>query len=347
MDRLFSTTALLAVSETLDRPTAWLRDFFFTEPVQFITSEIAFDKLEMSRELAPFVSPRVAGKAVKPRGRTVKTFEPAYVKPLNEVNPDETFVRMAGEQLAGVLTAEKRLALNIIQNLTDQEFKITRREEWMSAQILIGGKVVVAGEDYPEMEIDFGRDPALTLILGENDRWGDANISVLGTLRDWASLVSVKSGGTVTNVVMGAQAAVLFQSDKDVREVLDNRRQAGGQFQLGPVATGGQNLVAVYLGSIGQFDFWQYTQIYTDDAGLVQQMFPEYGVLLVAPDAHYGAMCHGAIKDNTSLAALPRFPKMWNEDNPSITFMMTQSAPLPVSREINATMFVEVGAPAA
>lgn len=342
MDRLYSTTALLSVIPTLDRPTAWLRDIFFADGVQFITTEIAFDKLKMRRKLAPFVSPKVPGKARSARGRQVSTFEPAYVKPKNEVTPDENFVRLAGEQIAGTLDPSQRYMANVTQILADQDAEITRREEWMCAQILQTGKVTVSGEDYPAVEIDFGRDASLTKQLTTTARWGEADVKPLRLIRAWSAEVSQKSGGTPTQVVMGSLASEIFQEDADVRAVLDNRRQATGSFELGPVATGGQDMVAAYLGSIGQYDFWQYSQNYEDEAGNVQQLWPDHGVMLSAPGAHWGAMTHGAIRDNTSLAPLPRFPKMWDEKDPSVTFIMTQSAPLPVSREPNANLFVNV-----
>lgn len=342
MDRLYSTTALLGVIATLDRPTAWLRDTFFADPVQFTTTEIAFDKLKMRRKLAPFVSPRVPGKARQARGRQVTTFEPAYVKPKDEIDPDENFVRLPGEMLGGELGPDQRYMLNVQQRLADQDAEITRREEWMCAQALVTGSIVVSGEDYPEVTIDYDRDEDLTEALTSTARWGESGVKPLSDIRAWATLVAQHSGGAVTDVIFGAEAAEIFQTDEDVRDVLDNRRQMDGVMQLGPVATGAQDMVAAYLGSIGQFDFWQYTQLYEDETGTIQEMFPSLGCLLSARAVHAGAMCHGAIRDNRALRPLTRFPKMWDHEDPSVTFLMTQSAPLPVSREPNANMFVLV-----
>ncbi len=342
MDRLFSTTALLGVLRTLDRPTAFLRDTFFGDGVQFTTTEIAFDKLKMRRKLAPFVSPRVPGKARQDRARQVTTFEPAYVKPKHEIDPDENFIRLPGEALGGSLEPDQRYMLNVTQKLSDQDDEITRREEWMCSQILQTGQVIVEGEDYPAVTVDFDRDPSLTDQLLTTARWGESGVLPLDDIRGWSTEVAVLSGGTATQVLMGAEAASIFQKDADVREILDNRRQMTGLVELAPVATGGQDMVAAYLGSIGMYDFWQYTQKYEDEAGAVQDFWPDYGVAVIAPSVHAGAMCHGAIRDNRALRAMTRFPKMWDQEDPSVTFMMTQSAPLPVPREPNAVKFVLV-----
>ncbi|MBA5779523.1 major capsid protein [Stappia sp. F7233] len=342
MDPLYSTTALIGVLETLDRPTAWLRDRYFSRTIQFETREIAFEKLQKRRKLAPFVSPHVAGKVRRDRGRSLTTFEPAYVKPKHEIDPDENFVRLEGEQFGGNLSPEQRYEINVNQKLADQDNEITRREEWMCAQMLVTGKVIVEGEDYPAQEVDFGRDPSLTKQLLTTSRWGEPGVSVLKNIRAWATEVALLSGSNVTDVVLGAEAAELFQEDANVREILDNRRQRSGTLELGPVATGSQDIVAAYLGSIGQFDFYQYTQIYEDEQGNSQDFFPSFGCSLIAPQAHDGMMAYGAIKDNKALRAMSRFPKMWSQEDPSVDFLMTQAAPLNVPADANGSLFVQV-----
>lgn len=342
MDRLYSTTALIKVLNTLDKPTAWLKDSFFGTDIQFPTVEIAFDKLKEDRTLAPFVSPRVAGKAKQARGRQVTTFEPAYVKPKNEIAPDENFVRLEGERFAGELEPEDRLQRNTVQRLEDQDRQITRREEWMCSQIIQTGKVVVAGEDYPAQEVDFGRLPTLTKQLLTTDRWGEAGVKILDNLRAWGTEIAVASGAAATQVILGAEAASLFQKDADVRDILDNRRQATGAMELGPVVTGSEDMVAAYLGSIGMWNFWQYTQKYKDDAGQTQDMFPSLGCALLAPGAFDGMMTYGAIRDNRALRPMSRYPKMWDQEDPSITFLMTQAAPLPVPSDANGSAFIAV-----
>ncbi|SHN18255.1 major capsid protein [Roseibium suaedae] len=342
MDRLFSTAALLGVYPTLDRPVPWLKTMFFGDTLTFTTPEIAFDKLKARRKLAPFVSPKVPGKIRGKRGRSVETFEPAYVKPKNAIEPDQNFVRLTGEAINGELAPEQRYNQAVIQELDDQDAEITRREEWMCAQVLQTGSVIVEGEDYPAQNLNFNRDAALTKQLAGAARWGEAGISPRDNIRAWATEVALKSGGSVTDVVFGAEASELFVKDDEVKSILDNRRQADGQMQLGPVATGSQDMVAAYLGSIGQFNFWQYTQIFEDEDGNITDFFPSLGCLVAARPTFNGAFCYGAIRDNRALRPMARFPKMWSEEDPSVDFLMTQSAPLPAPREVDATSFIMV-----
>jgi hypothetical protein len=52
--------------------------------------------------------------------------------------------------------------------------------------------------------------------------------------------------------------------------------------------------------------------------------------------------CYGPIHDLQVLRALPRFPKMWVEQDPSVTMAVTQSASLPVPGRIEASLSVTV-----
>lgn len=340
---LFSTIALLTVIEARDRPTAFLRDTFFPNGFQSDSEEIAFDKLKRRRNIAPYVSPLIPGKERAIRGRQTSTFTPAYLKPKNTVRPGEGFRRRPGEPINGNLTAQERYLQTVTDILADQDDEITRREEIMAAEALKTGKIVVTGEDYPTVEIDYGRPADQTVALAGAARWGEAGVSIRGTIRSWATKVATVSGGAATEIILGAEAAELVQSDEEIRVILDNRRQQGGEFQFGPVAAGSEDMVAIYLGTVGQFNFWQYTQQFQDDAGNSIDVWPSYGVGIIAPSQLQGFMAHGAIQDvGAQLQPLSRYPKMWEQQDPSATMCMTQSAPLPVPGDPSASMFVAV-----
>jgi len=340
---LFSTVALAAVIESRDRPTAWIRDTFFPNGFQSDSEEIAFDKLKRRRNVAPFVSPLVPGRERAIRGRQTTTFTPAYVKPKNTIRPGEGFRRRPGERIGGEMSAEDRYLQTVTDTLFDQDDEITRREEIMAAEALKSGKITVSGEDYETQVVDYARKAELTVALTGANRWGENGVKVRTSIRDWGTRVAKASGGAATEIILGAEAAELLQTDEEMRQLLDNRRQADGVMQLGPIAAGSEDMVAVYLGSVGQFNYWQYTQLFQDDAGNDIEVWPSYGVGVVSPSQLQGFMAHGAIQDTGArLAPLSRFAKMWEQQDPSATMLMTQSAPLPVPGDANASLFALV-----
>lgn len=339
---LYTTTGLLAALAAMDRPTAFLRDTFFPNVVESPDEEIAIDKLLKRKKMAPFVSPDVPAKERAIRGRKVETFKPAYVKPMSTIRPNDLVKRAHGERFGGGVTPASREADIVNQILLDHEDEITRREEWMCAQILRTGSVTVEGEDYETQIVDFQRPAGQTVALSGTDRWGEEGVKPLRTIRSWATLTQKASGGAVSQVVMGAGAAEIFQEDADVREVLDNRRQSGGSMQLGPVAVGAEGQPMAYLGSIGQFDFWTYSQWFEDDSGNEVEVWPEYGVGLIAPASFAGNMAYGAILDMDALVPMARYPDYVEEKNPSRRSIITQSAPLPVPSEVSGSFFATV-----
>jgi hypothetical protein len=326
----------------MDRPAAALRDRFFARRHFSTTEEIALDKLNRRRKMAPYVSPHVPGVIRENRGRQVQSFKAPYLKPKNAIKPDAALVRAHGEGFGAPLTPDQRYNETVVQTLEDQDDEITRREEAQCFEVLTAGKVVVSGDDTDAYEVDYARDAALTVALSGGARWGETGVDIRANLRSWATLVAQKSGGTVTQVVMGAAASEILTGDADIQAILDNRRQATGQMELGPQNVGADDNPMVYVGSIGQFDFFIYNGSYEDDAGTTTLYLDEHGVVLIAPNAFDGIMAYGAIQDKKALQSMSRFPKMWEQEDPSVEFLMTQAAPLAVPSDINATMYVEV-----
>ncbi|MFC6490687.1 major capsid protein [Nitratireductor sp. GCM10026969] len=341
MPTYFTTAQVVAAAEALDRFTPWLRNTFFGRVVQFETEEILFDKLGRRRKIAPFVSPNVPGKERKQRGREVRAYKPPYVKPKSGLNPSDAQARQVGEAYGGALSMLDRYDMMVMQALADHEEEITGREELMCSSGLQTGTITVKGEGIDDV-VDYHRDADLTIALAAGDRWGEVGVAPLDNIREWARLVAAKSGGVVRDFVMGYGATDIFTKDIDVREILDNRRQRGGEMELGGVTSGGVDDVARYVGTIdGSLRFWEYVQTYEDDDGNTQHYWPEFGVGAIAPQM-MGTMTYGAIQDVKSLRAEQRFAKQWEEEDPSREVLMTQSAPLPVPVEPNASAFISV-----
>jgi len=81
---------------------------------------------------------------------------------------------------------------------------------------------------------------------------------------------------------------------------------------------------------------------YVDDNDIDQPMIPDNKVIVTSSKAdarrHYGA-----IKDKKAgFAAVPRFPKIWDEEDPAAEFLMVQSAPLPAFHQIDAVVVLTV-----
>lgn len=337
---VFTTRQLARVVEDLRLPRTFLLDQFFPDVVTSDTEVIDFDVITKGRQLAPFVSPRVAGKPMRGRGMVTKTFKPAYVKLKGEVDMSTPLKRRPGERYGGEMTPQERHDQIVMDMMEDQNASITRRKEWMAAQAFDTGKVIVAGEDYPSVEVDFGRDGTLTKQLLTTARWGEEGVHVLDDLETWALEVQELSGVAPTHVVFDPLAWKYARKDTDFREILDNRRQQTGSIELGPISMPVTS--ARFVGTTGDFDFFVYQDTYEDEAGTPTKLVPDNTVWMGSTGVE-GIQAHGAIKDpRAGLQAVDYFPYNYIENDPALEFLVGSSAPLVIPSRPNATLRARV-----
>jgi len=334
------TTTLLALIAGLMRHDTFLLNLIFPNVVTFGTSEIAFDQLDETHKLAPFVSPYVAGKARSSEGSVLRKLKPAYVKPKNVVDPERVLVRKAGEAVAGSLTSEQRANAIRVDILDQQRRQIMSRMEWMAAQLLRTGKILVSGDDYPTVEVDFGRDSDNTIALSGGARWTvEASRDPNADLRDWMRLMDAPC----THIIMGGEALSLYLSDEKTQKLIDSRRGSATVLEMAP-----SQMFATFVGRLGAGgpEIWEYSGWYHNEAGEKTTFIAEDEVLLVSTGAP-GVRAYGAILDGkANYQALEMFPKNWVSDDPALEYIMTQSAPLPVLPLINASVCAKVTAAA-
>lgn len=341
---LFTTRQMMGVWEEFDAPGTHFLDRYFPRVQMFDTDLVDFDVISKGgMKLAPFVMPTAAGRPVRSKGSVTKTFKPAYVKPMTEVDPSRPLTRRPGERYGGDMTPPERRAAVIADILLEHRRQIIRRKEFMAAEILSTGSVTVSGPDYPTQVVDFGRDAGLTQALTSTARWGETGVDPVKTLEDNAALTQEKSGLPATEVTFSPSAWSVFRAHERVERLLDLRRQASGAAELGPIARGGPDRPKQrYVGTIGDFDFWVYADIAEDDDGNPLKLLADYQVIQAAPQVA-GVQAHGAIRDpRAGYQPMEYFPKNWIEENPSAEFVMTQSAPLVVLPLPNATVSITV-----
>lgn len=354
---LYDTMTLLGV---LDRqqtdPLFFLR--FFPDVILFETEKVMFDELSDDRYiLAPFVAPHVEGRVMAKGTFDTRSFKPAYVKPKHDLDVTQAFKRRAGELLVtGSLTPQQRYDAEMADNFRIERGMIERRVNWMCAQAMINGSVVVEGEDYPRVTVDFGRDGDLTEVLLTTARWGELAANPLADITTKNKLARKLSGGRITDIIMGDEAYDRFYANADVKELLNTDYRIGGTWADSSVFSTAETdkeaeLKAVMQGNDGQATarIWTY-------AGYFHQRDPDTGVLTegyyIDPNAVVGVgnkmqgkQTYGAIKDpNAGLRAMKMFPRVIDKknDDPAKEYTLTQSAPLPVPLEPNNTWKLQV-----
>lgn len=338
---IYDTADLVKVIRTVRAPTSYWLDLLFPSVVTFDSKEIDFDYVDKNRRLAPFVAPTAQGVPLKQQGYVTRRFTPAYIKPKDVVDPARLLKRQAGEALTGSLSPQQREDLIVADILETHRFAIERRWEWMAAQAAVNGAVTVSGSDYPTMSVTFGRDASLAKNLTGTVRWDQATSKPLEDIENWMQEVHRLSGYTPTRITMGINAWNAFKKHADVKDMLDTRRGSTNAIESGP----GAGLPWQYRGSLdsaGGLEIYTYNDIYEDDAGSAVNFLDQDTVVLTSP-AVEGVRAFGAIMDRKAgWVPASMFSKMWEQEDPSALYLMTQSAPLMIPTRPNASLKAKV-----
>lgn len=343
---VYTTAVLLKVLAAQDTFTPFWLNFFPAE-MAMETEQILFDLVPRDRRMAPFVAPNVQGRVMKERGSTTRAFKPAYVKPKHEVDPARAIPRQPGEALLGNQSPQARLNAIIANNLQMEKTSITRRWEWMAARAVIDGKVTVSGADYPTVTVDFGRDASLTGVLAGAATWDQSTGDPIGDIEHYRRQVQWLSGTSITRLIFGLDAWKAFSHNPEVLALL-NAFNRGSNTDFNTAV--GEATPYEYRGTLsgsngmGKLELYTYSDTYEAEDGTGQLVpYLDSGTVVGVGAGVDGMRLYGAIKDRRAgLAAISMFPKIWDNEDPSVTWTMTQSAPLMVPMQPNASFTLKV-----
>ena len=347
---LYDTRTMLSILEHRKPPRTFLRTTFFGPAGTgrtFNTEAVDIDIIKGKRRLAPFVNPKHEGKLIEARGFRTDTYKPAYVKPKIQASAEDILYRQPGNVIYNANSGPAQMAAQQLgRELADVDDMIIRREEWMCTQAITTGTVSVRGEGIDDV-IDFMMEATHLPILTGIDRWTDhANAKPLTDLKVWKRLLAKDSGFSPTICVMGLQAYDNFML---CEQVIGTTGGGKNLFDMDRIRIGtidprdmGEGVTAIgRLTEVG-VDVFTYEEWYIDDDDDIEYpMMPENKVLLGNPRAETEFL-YGAIKDVSALAAVPRYAKSWIEEDPSVRFIMLQSAPLPLPKRIDAFLCATV-----
>lgn len=347
---IYSTATLLGTMRQLQPPSNYWLNLCFPRVVQSTDEYIDFTKIGAKRRIAPLVVPTAQGKPIYSAAEKLYRVKPAYVKPKDPVTATRMIQRHAGmgELLApNPQSPQQRYDAVVADILQTHREAIERRWEWMASQAAIYGKITLEDDAYPRVVVDFERAAGHTVTLGSGVRWGDSGVSILGNIETWRSTVrQAEFGGNTNRLTMGSAVWEVMRQDAEIRELLklDLRQFNGGiDINLGLRNNTGDAPEVERVGSLnGTLELFVYSDYYQDYTGTSVPFMDTRDVVLTGPNVQ-GVRAFGAIQDTKAqFQAIPIFPKMWDQEDPSVTFIMNQSAPLMVPINPNNTFRARV-----
>jgi len=341
MISIFASRAMIPAMRQEKKSGRFLLDLLFARVSTSTAETVDIDIVKGKRRMAPFQSPRVEGKLVEKLGFSTNSYKPAYVKPKFATTAEDLMNnRVAGENVYSGDTGN-RAAVTLVEELNDHEDMISRREEWMCAQQLVNGYVDVVG-DGVNYRIDLLMDANHKVTLAGGAVWNDyVNSDPDSDIEAWTTLIS-KNGGASADVMIANPATMnVYIKHPKVKDNLNTRRIDLGQIKPEDLGEGVSYYGYVIVNG-KTIDLYGYEEWYEDDAGTEQPMIADGQVVLTSTRADFRRH-YGAIKDldaiaelGSNMVALPRYPKSWTVKDPSVRFVMVQSAPLPAAHQIDA-----------
>lgn len=340
----YSTEALLGVYRDLEP----IQDFWlqmFPGVFQSTEEEIQFNKITDYRHLAPFVLPTAQGRPIYKANENIQSVKPGYLKPKDAIQAAGMIRRRAGLGELGAapaLSPQGRWNASVTAVAQTHNSTIQRRWEWMAAQAALYGEVTLVDDGYPSAVVNFRRDPGHDVTLGSGARWGESGVEPLDDLEGWIDIMArAKFGGAPTNLIMGTLAWTPFRQNQRVLDLLNTqqRQTSGTTLNLGV----GDGTTYQYKGMLNQnVSIYVYNDYYEAADGTMVQFMDQRDIFMVGPN-FMGVKAFGAILDKgANFQPLPIFPKMWDEEDPSATILMSQSAPLPFPVNPNASFRARV-----
>lgn len=332
------------ITQQKEVPNFWLG--FYTRQINFETREIIFERVNRDyARRAPFVAPNIQAAVNQHEGYSMDSVAPAYVKEKDIFDDTLPFLRRPGEaMIAGSMSNEQRRDAWVADYAAMHKIRIMKTWEWLAARAAIDGMVTIEGERYPQSTVNFNRDASLTL----TSDWTAVGAKPLDDIYQQRKVVNGLNGATVRTVIMGDDALAAFSKahKEELKDLMDTRFR-GSDTAISALLDGfdGIEFVGRFAGiaGAGQFDLFRYSGMQRNpETGEEEPLLKPGQVFGINPEAFAGVRAFGAIKDGKAgWRAMDLFPKMWEENqDPFEEIFMTQSAPLMVPGQPNATFLI-------
>lgn len=343
--QLHKTHTLLKAIESMPKVNTFLRDTFFPQNETFVTEDVLMDIKKGKRKMAPVVAPRVGGVTVSREGYRTEKLTAPRLAPQRAITLDDLAIRNVGENVFSNTTPAQRQQKLLATDLLELGETIDRREEWMAAQTLFEGKVVLQGytghdnSDTVEQEINYEFENKI--VLSGTDIWTNEASDIFESLASARKLAIQKSGIAPDTAILGAKAYEALRNNVKFQKIMDLANMKIASFEPSLV-----NDAITYIGKVPGLglELYTYDDWYLNDDGVDVPFVPEDKVLLVKKG--FGGFAYGAVTQlekngfNTYEGRL--IPKQWADQANDILMVRVSARPIPKPGDVNSWVVLEV-----
>lgn len=351
---LYTTANLLQMIQEVDEPDVFLKSRY--APTNAATDVFNVEKIlaeyrDADRRIAPFVTEYSNGATMSRIGERMREFEPPKISLNRPITLDDVKKRGFGEAIFPTMDPAQRAAALAIRDMDELQAMITRREEWMTAQVLLSnGCVCEAVNDDPgkpqKLEVRYYDGDVNPATFAPSTDWDDPAATIMDDLGQMIDDLESR-GLAAEDFVCAPDVAHAITRNAEIREVLDNRRYEWGESRPRKLAPGA-SIVAVL--NVDGFDInvISYGAKYVDGFGEgaeVKPYIPAGHGFLTAPNAlktMYGAVTQVEQSDGDfHTYGFPRVPKYEADSRNNVRLIEVSSRPLVIPNNVNPSISVQ------
>ncbi len=291
-----STPQMLEALKLEFRPNTFLKDRYFPDKEVFTTEEVLVEYKKGNRKMAPFVAPEIDGKLMDREGYSATTYKPALIKPKRALTIDDLSKKGFGEAFYQQLTKEERASKIAIEDLKEMRDAISRRKEWMAAEVLQNNSITMKhySDDNTKCKIKKisfyeGTDNPTKWTI--TTPWNSSNAKILEDVRSMVLDLN-RNGHSGVELLMGSNVSSVLLENEKILRLLDNRRADFGKFE--PQEIFDEVTLFADLNCNGKrVKFIEYSASYEDEDGTMKPFIDPDSIIVIAPDlgmTRYGAI---------------------------------------------------------
>lgn len=348
-----STHHLLAAYEQTIPFSSFLRDRYFQcNPSTdiFTTDDVIMEYKNGTQKMAPFVAPRVGGKAVLRKGFRMERYEPPFIAPMRSLTLDDLNKKGFGEALYANLTPDQRQGAIVTKDLVEMDEMITRREEAMAAEVMLTNALVMKhygdnDTDFEEKVVHYYEGESNPAVVSIAKAWSDPTADIFGDLNNMVAFAR-QNGLRVSELLIAPNVVPYILKNETIKEFLDIRGYEMGHIQPRELNAVGAAYVCTLNITGFMLDVITYGAQYETDEGTMANYIPADTVILTAPGAGrtvYGSITQLESDENFHTYAAKRVPKYTSDKKADARSLRLAARPLMIPNNKNCFIIADVG----
>lgn len=335
---IFDTKTLITAikDKNLEVAPQFLLDTFAPNTQNIFGEYVEFDRVPWRNGMAKLVHRGMTASPIQKNTYTRTAFRMPLVKESVKIGAVELFNGYGLTSFDNLQAGDRASQLTKVvgESLSQLKNRARRLEEYLFAKYLTGSWSYTNADNGVHYELNLGLDSAFTPTLAGSNVWTHADSNPAAQIQAYGQAIEENSSQTLTDVVLGSNAANAFLANLKVQKQL-----WVNNYQTGSVSADQINSHMISNNFAG-VRIWTYRAKYQDSNGDQQYYLnPDYALFI---GGRTGVRCYGIPDAINGLTSPGWYVNSWDDPDESGRNIQGQIAQLPIVPEIGSWVYAKV-----